>query len=168
MEYRLAKIEDIEIIMSIIKDAKEYLKSQGLSQWQGEYPCNNTISQDIRDNIGYVMVENGGIIGYFVISFKPDEYYNEIFGQWLNQGEYAGIHRTAISKKHRGIGLGDYIFKFAYDICKKSSVKSLRIDTDPENLPMRKTIERNDFTFCGNVFIDGDKKVAYEKLIDSI
>lgn len=44
---RRAHEEDIKSIVSIINNARYYLKEQGLSQWQSGYPNQDTIEEDL-------------------------------------------------------------------------------------------------------------------------
>ncbi len=59
MEFRKSIKSDIDSIMNIIKQAQEYLKNQGLDQWQNNYPNIDTINQDIDNVNSYVLVDNG-------------------------------------------------------------------------------------------------------------
>ncbi len=67
MEFRKSIKSDIDSIMNIIKQAQEYLKNQGLDQWQNNYPNIDTINQDIDNVNSYVLVDNGKILGTVVV-----------------------------------------------------------------------------------------------------
>ena len=43
MELRKAKREDLEQIMELIDNAKCFLRSQGVDQWQNGYPDNDCL-----------------------------------------------------------------------------------------------------------------------------
>ena len=55
MEFRTAVESDIDNIMDIIKQAQDYLKNQGIDQWQNYYPNPDTIKNDIKNNNCYVL-----------------------------------------------------------------------------------------------------------------
>lgn len=164
MNFRKAKFENIEPILKIIKDAKEYLKNNGLSQWQGNYPDRTTIEEDIEKDRGYVLNIDNTIKGYMVVDFTDDEIYKNIKGKWKTKGKYASIHRTAIDSSCRGKGYGREFFKFAEKIALESGIFSVRVDTDPKNLIMKSLFEKNGYEYCGIIFIEGEK-IAYEKVL---
>ena len=43
-------------IMELINDAKAYLKSCGVDQWQNGYPDQHSIENDIRKGTGYLCI----------------------------------------------------------------------------------------------------------------
>ena len=48
---------------------------------------------------------------------------------------------------------------------------SIRIDTHPGNIPMRRMLEKNGFVHCGSVYLlggpdNGALRVGYERLLD--
>ncbi len=73
MEFRKSIKSDIDSIMNIIKQAQEYLKNQGLDQWQNNYPNIDTINQDIDNVNSYVLVDNGKILGTVVVIFDGEK-----------------------------------------------------------------------------------------------
>lgn len=166
MNFREAKKEDIESILEVISHAKEYMKRNNSTQWNENYPNKETIINDIEKNIGYVLIVENLIRGYIVVDFSDDEIYKNIKGKWKNFGNYASIHRCAIHKELRGQGYGSELFKFAEKLALSKNIRSVRIDTAPENETMKHLFNKNGYEYCGIVFIDGEK-IAYEKLLTS-
>lgn len=166
MNFREAKKEDIESILEVISQAKEYMKRNNSTQWNENYPNKETIINDIENNIGYVLIVKNLIRGYIVVDFSDDEVYKNIKGKWKTFGNYASIHRCAIHKELRGQGYGSELFKFAEKLALSKNIRSVRVDTAPENETMKHLFNKNGYEYCGTVFIDG-KKIAYEKLLTS-
>ena len=166
MNFREAKKEDIESILEVISHAKEYMKRNNSTQWNENYPNKETIINDIEKNIGYVLIVENLIRGYMVVEFSDDEIYKNIKGKWKTFGNYASIHRCAIHKELRGQGYGSELFKFAEKLALSKNIRSVRIDTAPENETMKHLFNKNGYEYCGIVFIDGEK-IAYEKLLTS-
>ena len=48
MIFRKATETDLNAIMNIISQAQNYLKEQGIDQWQNGYPNRQTIKKDIE------------------------------------------------------------------------------------------------------------------------
>lgn len=166
MNFREAKKEDIKSILEVISHAKEYMKRNNSTQWNENYPNKETIINDIEKNIGYVLIVENLIRGYIVVDFSDDEIYKNIKGKWKTFGNYASIHRCAIHKELRGQGYGSELFKFAEKLALSKNIRSVRIDTAPENETMKHLFNKNGYEYCGIVFIDGEK-IAYEKLLTS-
>lgn len=166
MNFREAKKEDIESILEVISHAKEYMKKNNSTQWNENYPNKETIINDIENNIGYVLIVKNLIRGYIVVDFSDDEVYKNIKGKWKTFGNYASIHRCAIHKELRGQGYGSELFKFAEKLALSKNIRSVRVDTAPENETMKHLFNKNGYEYCGTVFIDGEK-IAYEKLLTS-
>lgn len=166
MNFREAKKEDIESILEVISHAKEYMKRNNSTQWNENYPNKETIINDIEKNIGYVLIVENLIRGYIVVDFSDDEIYKNIKGKWKTFGNYASIHRCAIHKELRGQGYESELFKFAEKLALSKNIRSVRIDTAPENETMKHLFNKNGYEYCGIVFIDGEK-IAYEKLLTS-
>lgn len=166
MNFREAKKEDIESILEVISHAKEYMKRNNSTQWNENYPNKETIINDIENNIGYVLIVENLIRGYIVVDFSDDEVYKNIKGKWKTFGNYASIHRCAIHQELRGQGYGSELFKFAEKLALSKNIRSVRVDTAPENETMKHLFNKNGYEYCGTVFIDGEK-IAYEKLLTS-
>ena len=152
MELKLATISDINVIMNIITDAKEYLKNQGLKQWNlsDGYPREEDMLKDIKNEACYLLIDENEAIGTMSIIFDKDENYDEIYeGQWLTTNQYASIHRIAIKNTHHKKQLGKVMLELAEEIVKNKNITSIKIDTHKNNIPMTKTILYAGYTYCG-------------------
>ncbi len=167
MEFRRSKKEDIEEIMAIINMAKNYLKEEGIDQWQKGYPNSDVIEKDIDDGYSYVLTDGGDLVGTTYLSFDGEELYNTIDeGQWLNHGDYGVIHRIAVDRELKRKGLASRIVKEVEDICMEKNIKSIKIDTHRKNIVMQNFLRKNGFEYCGIIYlVDGDERLAFEKLL---
>ncbi|MBP1889346.1 GNAT superfamily N-acetyltransferase [Clostridium moniliforme] len=158
--------EDVKDIMKIINRAKEFLKENGVDQWQDGYPNNETIESDILNNDSYVVLKDNNIVATLAISFDGEKTYDVIYdGKWLSNGKYAVIHRIAIDNEYRGTGVSSYILQKVYEICLDNNIHSIKIDTHEKNIPMQKLLKKNDFKYCGVIYLeDNSKRIAFEKV----
>lgn len=165
MEFRKSIKSDINSIMNIIKQAQEYLKNQGLDQWQNNYPNIDTINQDIDNVNSYVLVDNGKILGTVAVIFDGEKTYNTIYkGEWLSHGEYTTIHRLAVDSNCRGRGISSLILEYVEEISIDRGIHSIKIDTHRGNIPMQKFLQNQGFEYCGIIYLeDGDERLAFEK-----
>lgn len=168
MKFRKSEKKDVEIIMEIINEAKDYFKSNGIDQWQNGYPNEEVILNDIKNDESYVLCdENEKVIASCVISFRGEESYNVIEkGSWKSNLPYAVIHRVAVKNKLKGKGISSKLIKEAEKMCLEKKIKSIRIDTQEDNKSMQRLIIKNNFEYCGIIYIsDGSERFAYEKLL---
>lgn len=152
---RQATINDIDIIMPMIVEGRKHIATYNIPQWINGYPSVDTIQEDINLNRGYVLIKDNEIVGYFVV-LKHDPCYDKIDGKWLNDEPYVAIHRTVT--KYFNKGLGTLMFdeiKLQYD--------HIRVDTHEGNVSMNKCLLKNNFKYCGVIYLaDGSPRNAYE------
>lgn len=167
MKCRKSTKADVYKIMEIIQDAQKYLRENDINQWQNNYPNTNIINLDILRNESYVILKNDVIVGTFALSFKDDKSYASIYeGQWINHGKHSTIHRVAVHKDYKGNGLASEIIKIATKMSLNNLVDSIRVDTHRNNISMQRLLEKNDFKYCGIIYLeDNSERIAFEKAI---
>ena len=67
MNITKANIDDLASIMEIVIEAKAYLKSQNIDQWQDGYPNEEGLLKDIQNDSLYIVKEDNLIIGVFCV-----------------------------------------------------------------------------------------------------
>lgn len=153
------------VIWEIIQYAIWQRKKDGSDQWQHGYPNETTIQDDLDKGYAYVVTdENEGILAYAAIIFDKDMAYENIKGSWLSSGDYAVVHRIAASKEAAGKRVGRGLLLLVEELCLDKKVYSIRIDTNFDNIPMLKILEKLDYTYCGEVQFEGPRK-AFEKVL---
>ena len=166
MVVRLIKENEIDTVMNIIDEAKVYFKEQGSSQWQNGYPNHEAIYNDYIKKQGYVLEDNNQIIGYAALVLEEDPNYKVIDGKWLYDGDYGVIHRVCLRNINKGKGYAHMFFMKLEELCREHQLKSMRIDTHALNKSMLRTIEKEQFKYCGIVIVgDGTERYACEKMI---
>ena len=155
---RKAVFDDLDVILSIYKNAQEFMIGTGNpDQWGRFHPPEEMIREDIKEGICHVICEEGNIHGVFALCSGVDPTYIHIEdGRWLNDESYITIHRIAGDQKVHGI------LKCAADYC-KGLTKNIRIDTHEDNIIMQKALAKNGFVRCGVIYIDnGDPRIAFQ------
>ena len=167
MEFRKTVETDIKDIMKIIKQAQNYFKENGIDQWQNNYPNPETIKNDVYNNHSYVLLKDNKIVATAAISFDGEKTYDSIYeGQWMSTNDFVVIHRIAVENNYKGLGLSAEIIKNVESLCRSRGVNSIKIDTHEDNLSMQKCLKKNDFKYCGIIYLaDGNKRIAFEKVL---
>jgi len=151
--------KDYQRVQEIYAYARGFMKATGNpNQWKDSNPTNNLIEGDIANKTGYVMIDDGEIVGVFALIIGEDPTYSYIeAGHWLNDLPYGTIHRIASSGKVKGI------FEKAVEYCFER-IDNIRIDTHHDNKVMQHKILKNGFKYCGIIYVsDGSPRLAYQK-----
>jgi ribosomal protein S18 acetylase RimI-like enzyme len=169
MKIRRSTSDDIPNIISIIDDAKEYLASQKIDQWQNGYPNSEQIEEDIKNGESYVVLnDENRVMATSMFTTNPEPTYKVIDGNWIiNETiKYGVIHRMAIKKEFRKLGLATILFDEFHQQLKNQNIQSLKIDTHEENIGMQSLIKKLGYRYCGIIYTDyGAKRLAFEKLV---
>ncbi|WP_252249096.1 GNAT family N-acetyltransferase [Clostridium sp. VAP23] len=167
MEFKKSTEEDISNIMRIINEAQTYFKEQKINQWQNDYPNIEKIKEDIKNDYSYVFLMDKQIVATVALSFDGEKTYDIIYdGKWISNNKYAVIHRMAVNNSHKGNGIASKIFENTEMICLEKGVHSIKIDTHVENKAMQNLLKKNNFHYCGIIYLeDNSKRIAFEKII---
>lgn len=157
MYIRKSMMEDLPRMEEIFAYAREQMKKNGNpNQWGNHKPAKETLIEDIRNQISYVLVEENHIFGTFVFFTGEDPTYHVIEdGTWLNDETYGVIHRVASDGTQKGMMA--YVADYA-----KALIDNVRIDTHQDNHIMQRAVEKQGFKRCGIIYLeDGDPRIAY-------
>jgi len=165
MILRKANFSEASVIWTILQEAIEQRKHDGSDQWQNGYPNEHTVHDDITKGYAYVLIDNEVIVAYAAIIFGIEPAYNDIKGKWLTYGDYVVVHRVATSNAAKGKGIATHLFRMLEDLCLQREVYSIKVDTNFDNIPMLKIMDKLDYTYCGEIFFSGAPRKAYEKVI---
>lgn len=177
LRFRRAGPEDLKGIVTLIQEARVFMATLGIDQWQDGYPQPHVLAQDIEQGTCHVMEADGELAAVGVLIFGPDPFYQKLDTQsasggtgWLTEGTpYGALHRFAASDRFRHQGAADLLLQNLEEICRQQGISSLRTDTHRGNVVMRRFLARRGYTLCGEVLyfgIAGDPlRVAFEKLL---
>jgi RimJ/RimL family protein N-acetyltransferase len=153
----------------IITDAKQYLASQKIDQWQNGYPNAKQVEQDIKNGESYVVVnDENTIMATSMFTTNKEPTYKVIDGNWIidENENYGVIHRMAIKKAFKKLGLATFMFHEFHLQLLERNIQSLKIDTHEENIGMQSLIKKLGYIYCGIIYTNyNDKRLAFEKLI---
>ena len=165
MILRKAVFSEIPVIWNILQQAIEQRKQDGSTQWQDGYPNEQTVYDDISKGYAYVLAEDKVILAYAAVIFGIDPSYNDIKGRWLTSGDYVVIHRVATLNAVKRKGVATHLFKMIENLCVEQKVYSIKVDTNFDNVPMLKILDKLNYSYCGEVLFQGMPRKAYEKVL---
>ncbi len=163
--FRQAIENDKEAIWKILQQSIERRRIDGSTQWQDGYPNLSTVENDIQNGNNYVLIEDEKIIATAAIIFNHEPTYDVIDGAWLTNGDFLVVHRIGVSDEVAGKGFATKFLLLMEDFAKESQIYSIKIDTNFDNLPMLKILEKLGYTYCGEIQVRDGKRKAFEKLL---
>ena len=159
---REARLTDMDEIMLVMDAAKGIMRQSGnMHQWGEGYPSEAVITADMEKKGGFVVVDDGMVVGYFAFLQSPEPTYARIYeGKWIDDVQpYHVVHRIASYPDAHGIFSSIIDFCFSHDT-------NIRIDTHRDNKIMQYNILKNGFTYCGIIYLQsGDERLAYQKMV---
>jgi len=164
--FRKATLNETPQIWEILKDAIARRKRDGSDQWQNGYPNVTSIEMDIAKDTAYVLVDGDTIIGYCAVLVNDEPEYENIKGKWLTNGNFVVCHRVAISEKYLGKGLAQKMLGYIEDIAIAKDIKSIKADTNYDNIGMLRIFEKLGYSYCGEVTFRGSARRAFEKVLE--
>ena len=164
---RKTKKDELEFVMMIIEEGREFLKEQGVNQWQYGSPSRDVIINDINAGISYIYEKSGELVATAMLTTLDEDYENyPTF--WSENSSYLAIHRLATSKQFRNQGIAREFLEAIYLFAKSQNIKYLRIDTHLDNKIMRKFLSGFRFEEKGVIkltmknILEDKERVGYE------
>ena len=168
MELRKAVEADVEAVARLYDQARTALKAAGVDQWQDGYPNGSDALADIRADRGYVLTQDGRVVGFACLAFGREPTYDVIEqGGWLGQGAYGYLHRVAVDPGVKGRGAAGLFFDELKRQARERGVGVIRGDTHRDNRPMQRVMAKNGLMYRGIIHVeDGSERLAFEALLD--
>lgn len=153
-----------EIVLKILADGRNTQRRQGFRQWENGYPSAETVSNDIEQGFGYMLIKDAEVMAYVAISYFDEEY--ERLGElWQGHGKYAVLHRMAVGETFQGQGIADTILNLAEKEAARSGASFVRADTGTENKAMQHLLAKRGYKNLGVQSFIWGPRLAYEKSV---
>lgn len=164
-QFRKAITQEIPQIWAIIQKAIQRRKADGSKQWQDGYPNEESIQEDVENEVGFVLTDGENIIGYSAVLINDEPEYANIEGKWLTDGDFMVYHRVAIAEEYLGKGFAKMMIENIHQYAIENSIYSVRADTNFDNHAMLKIFNDLGYSYCGEVYFRGSARRAFEKML---
>lgn len=164
---RKARLEDLPIIMQIVKEVIPLMHASGNTQWGEDYPTEEVFREDILEETLYLSEGNDEgkhiIEGFICINQDESEEYSPL--KWQAEGKAIVLHRMAVSTRSRGRGVASKLIAFAEEVATQESISWIKTDTNEANTIMKAILEKRGYQYVGQVYyrIPGTPYNCYEK-----
>lgn len=164
MIIRLATLQDIPEIMTVIREVVPLMIASGNLQWNDDYPNVAVFENDVALNRLWVADFDGAIAGVAALTTDAEPEY-----------EQAGIditaaavvtHRLAVSTRFAGRGIAKALLNKAEEVAIQKGIKFLRTDTNSNNKATQKLFPTLGYIYKGNITLalrPGLNFYCYEK-----
>lgn len=162
---RKAVVEDLENIMTIIKETIIEMHSYNNYQWDENYPKEKDFMNDIQKGDLYIAERQGKLVGFICVNKVEPIEYNGL--NWLLNGDAMVVHRMAVNPACRREGIGTELIKFADELALENSIRYLKTDTYSINIKMDALFKKSGYNFVGEMSFLGKEKpfYCYEKVL---
>lgn len=131
-------------VLKLLREAAGWMESKGINQWTpGQFSI-----RDVEDYFSsrevYLAMEGAALAGMFTLQFSDVQYWGD-----RNDESYAYLHRLAVAKSYRGLGLGGQMIRYALRIAEERGCTGLRLDTVAHNIKLNRYYQSMGFRYMG-------------------
>lgn len=157
--------QHISQVLQLYTYASAFLKSQGIDQWQNQYPNEDSLHEDMSKMGSYVLVDDHDtVLATMACLFEDDPYYAIIEdGAWDVASPYGVVHRLCVHPDVAHQGCASLCLSYALALCKQHNMNGCRIDTHPSNVLMQGLIIKHGFSYRGRIYVANHAlRLAYD------
>lgn len=132
IDYRLARLEDLDEIVALVKNAVRTMEDNNIYQWDELYPIKEDFENDIQKGDLYTGFVDGQIAVIFALNQECDEEYKK--ADWIYSGEkYCIIHRLCVNPVYQNRGVAGATMQYIEEKLKAMGVLAIRLDVFSQN-----------------------------------
>jgi N-acetylglutamate synthase-like GNAT family acetyltransferase len=143
---RLARTDDIDVIMKIRQEASLRLKHDGVNQWQGEEPSKKTFLYDIEKTYAYVIEKDHQVVSMASLCLEFESAYETLVDKSISS---MTIHRIAVSNEVLGQNITKIWFEYFEKQAKILKLSRIYIDTHADNFKMLNLLRKYQYLYVG-------------------
>ena len=165
MNINKATAQEIDSVMSLIRDAIQKMHNEGIHQWGEYYPTREIFLADIAASSLYTARIENSIAGIIVLDEEQASQYQSL--TWVDKtGKVLVIHRLCVSPAFQGQGIAKKFMQFAEDYAHKNKYNSIRLDAFTKNKISVGLYDSLGYQSRGSVsFMAGTMSYCYEKVL---
>ena len=160
---RLARIEELEIVYSLVQEAIRHMDYQGIPQWDDIYPSKAILTADIKNRQMHLIEVEGRVAGLIVINEDQSAEYAGV--GWKHSGRALVVHRLTIHPDYQRHKLASYLMDFAEEMAATENYDCIRLDAFTRNPAAFTLYESRGYRKAGIVRFRKGDFFCYEKKI---
>lgn len=171
MQVRQATLQDVPVIMDIVRRVVPLMRASGNLQWDDKYPNAAVFERDVELEQLWVaeVAEIDGasenlIAGVAAITVDQEPEYANV--GWDISEPAIVVHRVAVDPAFRSRGIAEALMLQAEAVARSRGIGVLRVDTNTQNTATQKLFPKLGYTLSGETelgFRVGLRFLCYEK-----
>ena len=166
---RRATTADLPAILTLVGRVVPLMRASGNYQWAPDYPDERVFRQDIaQQHLWVAELAGGAVVAVAALTYNnQDPKYAQ--ADWDPTEPALVTHRLAVDPDNQGHGLAAALLKQAEMLAISQGLKSLRVDTNSENLATQRLFPKLGYRFAGEINLairPGLRFFCYEKRLD--
>ncbi|GAA1494355.1 GNAT family N-acetyltransferase [Curtobacterium herbarum] len=159
-----ADAADVPAAQTLIDEARGWLRSRGIDQWQDAVP-DAVLLADVRQGRLFVVRDDRAVVAMVTVSDADVE----TWGTDSSPALY--VHRLAVARRCRGSHIGQRLLSWVEARAEGSGAAFVRLDCAADNPGLRRFYEQQGFQHVRDVIVtslDGRRQLAsslYERQI---
>lgn len=162
---RKAIQKDIIQASEVLEEVKIHMLSEGIDQWDQEYPNKMVLTQDMDKEQGFIYEEQGELLAYMALNEKCDEEYNYL--NWNTNIPFLVIHRLYVKPTAQGKGISSKMIRYAEQYALEHKYQSIRFDAYSLNETANAVYQKKGYELVGTVNFRKGVFNCYEKSIST-
>ena len=142
--------EIIQFYCDLMDDMKD---AEHKTAWKiGVYPTEQLFRDAIDKHTLYIANMGSVLVGAMILNHECAAEYAK--AKWITEAkkeEVMVVHLLAVSLAYQRKGIAKQMLKYAVEICKKDSVKAIRLDILDDNSPAEKLYQSMGFHHAGTI-----------------
>jgi GNAT superfamily N-acetyltransferase len=138
---RLASAEDGAVVMSILREAAEWLESRGIPLWRTDELSDEAIAADVAAGSFWIAEVRGESAGTVRLQFSDPEFWPDV-----PEADCLFLHRLAVRRQFAGGEVSSALLSFALDMTRTRNRRLLCLDCEADRERLRAIYERFGFT----------------------
>ena len=140
IEIRAAGADDARVVEEVLVEAAAWVDALGVVMWEEGELAPQRIAAEIAGGQFFIADVDGDVAG--VIRFQLED---RLFWPDLPDGESAFVHRLAVRRRYKGLGVSQALLGWAVDRARALGKRHLRLDCDEARPKLRELYERFGF-----------------------
>ncbi len=161
MKIRLARPDELEVLLGIVRAATRHMNEQGIPQWDEIYPNREILWKDVEKQELHIIEVKGCVSGLIVINDDQSPEYATV--QWRYPGRALVVHRLTIHPAYQRNRLATRLMEFAEETAVTKEYDCIRLDAFTRNPAAFTLYENRGYRNAGTVHFRKGEFYCYEK-----
>lgn len=149
MNFRKARIEDLEKIITMYKNLIKHMYANKLEIWDDIYPC-HFLEDDIISNKLYVLMDKDNIVSAFTLT---RENAGQDYIEWQScDDKVFYLEKLGVNPAYLNKGIASLMLDKAKEVSKQLGGKYLRLFVIDSNLPAINLYKKNKFKQAKGIY----------------